>query len=126
MTNLRTYSNNSVTTGIFPLEGGGQTGASQLNPGYNAILDSVSPNDSVQLPFAIAGTVVVGFIQNWNSNALAVFAKEGTSDVINPFFGPVDNTWQFTFPANGFTGFNQIMVCTCAENGVWICNFWPS
>jgi hypothetical protein len=123
MTNLRIASNNTVTTNVYPLVGGGQIGATQLNYGYNGILDPTSNFDSVQLPLAISGAVVIGFIQDVNTNTLAVFAKEGTSDIINPSLNEsIANDWVFDFP--GVINDNQIMICTCAEDGIWTCNFW--
>ena len=48
-----------TTSGITALAGGGQTGATQLNPGLNRVDTVASANDSVLLPYAIPGNFVV-------------------------------------------------------------------
>lgn len=65
------YSN---TTGITAFAGGGQTNATQLTTVINRIITVATAADSVKLPVAVAGMIVV--VINASSNACQVF---GTS-----------------------------------------------
>jgi hypothetical protein len=114
--NLKVMQNNALTFSVIPLFGGGQAGAGQLNPGVNSIQDVDSPFDSVQLPNAVAGTVVIGTVQFFQSSFMGVFAKEGTDDSING----EPNNQMFVFPTVGIPFWT--LMCVCGEDGLWSCN----
>lgn len=119
---MKLYSNNSITTNLTPLAGGSQSGAAQLNPGYNAINDAVNIYDSVQLPSAVAGSIVIGFVVGIQTNSIAVYAKNGTSDTINSELYETNNSVPYLFPIPPSVGNNQIFVAECVIDGVWRSN----
>src|SRR3954471_2833955 len=99
---LRTFPNAQFTTGIQPAGGGPQADATPLQPGFNSMLNAINLGDAVQLPDAIAGTVVIGFVELVLDNFILVYAKDGTSDSINQapneatfFFPPAPNSFWF-------------------------------
>ena len=114
MTNLRVYPNNSVHGPITPHAGGGQSSATPLAPGINVISDASSNGDSVQLPDAISGTVVIGIVNELQTHTIAVFAKNGNGDSINM----EGNSIEFDFP-NGMLGQGQLLVAVCIADGLW-------
>ena len=119
---MKIYANNSVTTNITPTPGGGQSDAAQLNPGYNAINDAASSYDSVQLPAAKAGSIVIGFVTGIQTKVLGVYAKFGTSDVINSEIYESSNSNVFFWPSAFVVGDNQIFIAQCIEDGIWRSN----
>ena len=114
MANLRVYPNSSVHGPITPNSGGGQSGATPLAPGINVINDPSVDFDSVQLPAALSGTVVIGIVNDIQSHTLAVFAKYGNGDSIND----QGNSIEFDFP-NGMIGQGQLLVAVCLADGLW-------
>lgn len=68
-----------TTTGIVALAGGGRTGAPVLNAGSNEVVTVASGADSVVLPKAVLGAVIV--VVNAGASSLQVFANG--SDTIN-------------------------------------------
>lgn len=109
----------TITVGIVPHSGGGSSEATQLNYGYNGIVNTFEDSDSVQLPQAIAGSVVWIFIQNYvETTVLAVFSKVGTSDTIN---GLSDS--QFNLFSNvAETSTSIAAVAVCSVDGEWWSN----
>ena len=63
--------------GLTALAGGGQTDATQLNPGTNVVSVVATANDSAQLPADIQGQTVV--VTNTSGNSLNVFPALGGS-----------------------------------------------
>jgi hypothetical protein len=114
MANLRVYPNSSVNGVITPNPGGGQSSAVPLSPGINVMTDAASNGDSVQLPNALSGTVVIGIVNQIQGHTIAVFAKNDTSDSING----QDNSVEFDFP-NGFLGQGQVLMAVCLIDGAW-------
>lgn len=107
----------TITVDIVPLSGGGQAGATQLGYWYNELVTSHDPGDSVQLPAAAAGSVVMVFVEGPMATFIAVFAKEGTTDTINGFA----NATQFDFVGtNANTG--RVAIFVCKTNGAWFAN----
>jgi hypothetical protein len=119
---LRLNENNTISYGIEPHVGGGQEFASQLYAGFNVLENPANYFDSVQLPEAVVGRVVIVFVNGQQTVPFSLFAKFGTSDVINQATEPsVSNGWAFYFPYSGLN-YNQILICTCSIDGRWICN----
>ena len=114
MANLRVYPNSAVNGPVTPHGGGGQASATPLAPGINVIGDPSGNGDSVQLPDAISGTVVIGIVNEIQTHVIAVFAKYGTSDSINS----QGNSIEFDFP-NGMLGQGQLLVAVCLADGQW-------
>src|ERR1700685_2033475 len=66
-----------TTLGLVALVGGGQTGATQLNSGFNVIATVATASDSVLLPANVLGNVVTVF--NNGANAVGVYPSLGGS-----------------------------------------------
>lgn len=93
--------------GLTALAGGGQTGATQLINGLNLIATCATNADSVQLPPAIAGSVVI--VVNAGAADATVFGKQGRTDTINGTAG-----------ATGVTQADPLSaVYFCPENTKW-------
>lgn len=87
--------------------GGGQGSATQLLTGVNEVATVATAADSVQLPAAIAGSIVM--VTNAGGASMKVFGKSGRTDTINgtagatgvdqsnglsaTYFCPVDTKW---------------------------------
>lgn len=103
----------TITVGIVPHAGGGQASATQLSYGYNGIDNSgTSDGDSMQMPSAVAGSVVQLFIQDNStpSRVLNLYAKNGTSDTINGH----SNATVFDV-----VGTQTAPILVCKVNGAW-------
>lgn len=74
-------SNIDVAASLTALAAGTQADATQLTGGINEVLTVAGANDSVQLPAAVAGTIV--FVANPSAQTLTIFGKEGRADTIN-------------------------------------------
>jgi hypothetical protein len=70
---------NATYLGLTALAGGGQTGATQLNPGVNQFTTVVTTGDSAILPADVQGNTVI--VVNASSNSMNVFPASG--DTIN-------------------------------------------
>jgi hypothetical protein len=95
------------TNGITALAGGGQTGATLLQPGMNRLTTVATTADSCQLPPSFPGAIVI--VINAGANATNVFANAGTTDVINA----LSTTTALSVAANSTTIF------FCAVAGKW-------
>lgn len=73
--------NRDTQYGLTALASGLQAGATQLTYGLNAVDTVAGNNDSVQLPAAAAGAMVL--VANNGANTLTVFGQEDRSDTIN-------------------------------------------
>lgn len=71
----------TTTTALTALAGGGQTGATQLNPGLNQVATVASAADSLQLPPCTITSIV--YVTNDGANSMTVFGKAGRTDTIN-------------------------------------------
>jgi len=92
---------------LTALAGGGQEGATQLINGLNHVGTVASSADSVQLPAAGAGAVVM--VANDGDNSMTVYGKEGRSDTINGTAG-----------ATGVAQANaKFAVYFCPKDGAW-------
>lgn len=69
----------SITTTITAFAGGGQASAVELNSQFNEVTVAATAGDSVKLPTAAAGLVVI--VKNDGANAIDVFPN--TADTIN-------------------------------------------
>lgn len=109
--------NFSYQSGVTAKASGTQTTCTQLTPGiYLYQVDTVaSTNDSVCIPFAIAGTNMS--IRNNGAQTLGIFAQIGTNiatattDQINN----TTNTSVYTLTAQ------NVAECFSAKNGSWSC-----
>ena len=115
---IRIFANNQTSLVNPPIFDASQVDASQLSPGFNAIINPNQAFDAVQLPLALAGTVVWGMLVGGPQEFLGVYAKNGTSDKING----ASNDVMFVFPNIPQT-VSQNFICVCEENGAWCCNF---
>lgn len=77
--NMRGYASKDALTAFA---GGGQANATQLLNGLNRVTVVATNDDSVQLPAAVAGTVV-GLKNADAAQSIKVFGKNGRSDTIN-------------------------------------------
>jgi hypothetical protein len=68
---------NTVTTGITAYASGGQANAVALTTRINIIATVASPGDSVKLPVAVVGKVVV--VKNIGANSVDVFPVSGSA-----------------------------------------------
>lgn len=118
---IRIAQNNMVSPDfIQPLFGGGQNGAPVLRYGYNYIIPPASAYDSIQLPEAIAGSVITAFVIGSQDNLLTIYPLEGSGNTIN--LTGTDST-AFDFP-NFFYAFpdiatGQSIICVCPFDGNW-------
>jgi hypothetical protein len=71
---------------LTALAGGGQTGATQLNPGFNNVTVVATAGDSVLLPANVLGNTVT--VTNASTNSLNVFPATG--DTINALSANAD------------------------------------
>lgn len=109
--------NQSFQSGITAKAGGTQTTCTNIVPGiYLNQVDTVaSGNDSICLPFAVAGTNVQ--IRNNGAQTMAIFAQSGTNtltastDTINN----ASNSSSYTVVAQNSAD------CFVAKNGAWAC-----
>ena len=107
------YAKDGVGPEVTPHAGGGQALATPLIVGLNPIAPAVTASDSVQLPAALAGSVVIG-IPVFSANLVGVFAKNGSTDTINGSPG----TDQFDIiPATG-----NFPIFVCPTDGAWFTN----
>lgn len=116
-----TPSGPEISVGIVPFPGGGQADATPVNYGYNLINlgDDFNTGDSLQLPSAVAGSVVQVFTQGNTGNDNAdMYAKNGTTDVIN-LSGNGDAFFIGTNPASAF---GCVFVFLCVVDGQWWTN----
>lgn len=111
---------------VTPHVGGGQAGATQLGYGFTPVAPPASSGDSIALPAAVAGSIVVLFSYGdagltGNTNNIAVFAKNGTTDKIN---GSGSSAAQYDWEpyAPAVYRQNQGAVAICVVDGVWITN----
>jgi len=70
---------NDSTTGITAFASGGQSGATQLNPGFNEVNTAASAGASVRLPGATETGIVT--VKNNGANRINIFPASG--DTIN-------------------------------------------
>jgi hypothetical protein len=109
--------NYSFQSGITAHAGGTQAACFSLTPGVALYqVDTVaSGNDSICLPFAVAGTTVE--IANAGANTLAIFAQAGTNGLTNSTdtINASANSSSYTLAAN-----NNVD-CFVAKNGAWKC-----
>jgi hypothetical protein len=70
-----------ASASLTALAGGGQTGATQLINGINLVGVCATNADSVQLPPALAGSIVL--VSNQGAADMTVYGKEGRTDTIN-------------------------------------------
>ncbi len=61
------------STGVTALAGGAQAGAPVLAYGYNEVDTVASTNDSVQMPFAVAGAMCA--VNNMSGNTMRIYAQ---------------------------------------------------
>lgn len=71
----------STQDSITATAGGGQSGAYQLNSQQAVVATVATAGDSIQLPPAVSGAWVA--LVNHGANAMQVFGKAGTTDIIN-------------------------------------------
>jgi hypothetical protein len=99
------YSGSPAQGPLTALAGGGRTGATQLNLGLNQVGTVATANDSVVLPPALKGEMVI--VKNSAANAMQVFAAG--SDTING--------------TAGATGLSQLTltgaIYIASANGTW-------
>lgn len=105
--------NTSIHTDVLPVAGG-QAAATQLDYGFSSVLDSGSSSDGVQLPPALAGTLVYLFPYGNHNTQVLVWAKNGTSDSIN---GQSNNTAFDALTVN-----YRPTTFICAVDGQWQTN----
>ncbi len=106
----------ALVTGITAFAGGGQSSATVLTGRFNNVTTVATAADSVKLPAAAAGLVVV--VRNGAANALAVFPATG--DAINALSAnasitvPTLGTMTFT-AINATTWYSSIGVTEAAQ-----------
>lgn len=103
--NMRGVNDNPSLTA---LAGGGQIGATQLLPGMNEVTVSATNGDSVQLPPAIAGQMVL-LVNADAAQNIQVFGKEGRTDTINGTAGATGVTQNAGISA----------LYWCPRDGIW-------
>lgn len=119
--NLRVAANNTLGASFITPVDTLQSTAPVLSYGYNIILNASNPFDSIKLPPAVSGSVVIGMIIPFINNFIGIYAFDNGIDVINL---SSNNTDQFQFPS--FPSSNsQSIICICSQDGVWSCNFAP-
>lgn len=92
---------------LAALAGGGQEGATQLINGLNHVGTVASSGDSVQLPPAAKGSIVM--VANDGADSMTVYGKEGRTDTINGTAG-----------ATGVAQANaKFAVYFCPKDGAW-------
>jgi hypothetical protein len=120
----RTILNNMVANAtITPLIGGGQVGAPVLNYGFNSLDAPDSNYDSIQLPEAIAGSIIIAYVIGSQNNILTVYPLLGSGNTIN--LTGTDATafdfpnFDYSFP---FIWSGQPLVFMCSFDGNWFIN----
>jgi hypothetical protein len=110
--------NFSYAAGITAHAGGGQTSCQNIPAGiYLVQIDTVaSTNDSVCMPFAVAGTNLS--IRNNGAQQLGIWAQPN-NNVITAALDQINNTSN-TSAAYTLTAQN-IVECFVAKNGSWSC-----
>jgi hypothetical protein len=112
----------AVNAAVSPFAGGGQASAVPLNTGVTPVMQPVSDRDSVQLPSAISGSIVVLLPVGTNGKFFAVYPKYGSTDtvngdnVINSKHIPVVAIANGSFPATAPIWF------VCVTAGAWLSN----
>jgi len=112
----------AVNAAVTPFAGGGQASAAPLNTGVTPVMQPASDRDSVQLPSAIPGSIVVLLPVGTNSKFFAVYPKYGSTDtvngenVINSKHIPVVAVANGSFPAVAPIWF------VCVTAGAWLSN----
>lgn len=99
--------------------GGTRAAATQLLAGLTPVNPSGAGGDSLQLPAAIAGTVVTLLPVKTGANSTMIYAKNGTTDTINGH--------------SSATGFDiifsaatpPVVTFACVVNGAWLANVSP-
>lgn len=97
----------SASAGITAFSGGGSASAVAINALINDVATVAATSDSVQLPGAVAGLEIAIF--NSGANTLAVFPKNGTTDIINAL----------TSGASFALGTSRMAWFTCTATGKW-------
>lgn len=82
---INEWNQQQATTALTALAGGGQTGSTQLNYGFNDVATVASSADSVQLPPCSIGAAVI--VTNSGANPTTVYGKAGRTDTINTTAG---------------------------------------
>lgn len=110
-----------ITVGLVPHAGGGQADATQLSYGYNVLSPPAGGLDSVQLPAALAGSIVQAFVAGaWiPDNLMTVYAKFGTADTINGFSNTADMLFVPARHSNDADSTGQVMLFVCKTDGEW-------
>lgn len=82
VTAVNQWNQQQTTVALTALAGGGQTGATQLNFGFNQVTVVATAADSVQLPPCVQGAAV--YVTNDDgADAMTVYGKAGRTDTIN-------------------------------------------
>ena len=101
-----------LAVGVAPALANTQAAATQLGYGFT-VCDNSGGNGSLALPSAVPGGWVIIVNGKGNGGANLVFAKNGTTDVINRFINATAFDQQV---AGGVT------ICCCTAAGAWQCN----
>lgn len=111
--------NFSFQSGITAKAGGGQTACTNIPSSiYLNQVDTVaSSNDSVCLPFALAGANLQ--LRNNGANQLAVFAQSGTNAATGSTDSINGTSNGSSYPLNTTT--TMVTECFAAKNGAWSC-----
>lgn len=121
---MKIYANNGqMPINQTPKSGGGFFNAPVLNYGFNSLFPMQNEFDSIQLPPAIAGSVVIAFFLDGiftPNNVVAIFPNQNTSgDVINGG-GNQQSEWDFpTTIMDEFPESQPLLVCVCYFDGTW-------
>jgi hypothetical protein len=107
----------TVNPSVTPHPGGGQASAVQLSVGVTGVLPPASTGDSLQLPLATAGSIVVLIPGNFASNEANVYVKNGSSDTVNGINDFVD----FGITTAGGAPF-PVLWFICPVDGDWRTN----
>jgi hypothetical protein len=108
----------AVNAHVTPHPGGGQASATQLAAGITPVGPPATSGDSVQLPDAVAGAIVMLLPSgSFAGFTVSVYVKDGSSDTLNGLSDFVDFGASFSTAA-------PLTPCwfVCVVNGAWWTN----
>jgi len=108
----------AVNAQVTPHAGGGQANATQLAAGLTPCAAPASSHDSLQLPSATAGALVILMpVTTFSGSTISVYVKNGSSDTMDGISDFVD--WGSSISSSNAI---PLLVFACVVAGNWLTN----